>query len=94
MAKRGLAKILWYEWLHLVCRLIAVGALRVRCRGRRNVPAKGGALVLANHQSHLDPVLVGMACDRRLNFLARQSLFKFAPLRWLIDSLDAIPIDR
>jgi 1-acyl-sn-glycerol-3-phosphate acyltransferase len=29
-----------------------------------------------------------------LNFLARQSLFVFPPLRWLITSLDAIPIDR
>ena len=51
-------------------------------------------LVLANHQSHLDPVLVGLAIDRRLNYLARQSLFRFAPFRWLIASLDAIPLDR
>ena len=27
------------------------------------------ALVLSNHQSHLDPVLVGVACNRRLNYL-------------------------
>ncbi len=74
--------------------MTAVTALKVRCRGRRWVPATGGALVLANHQSHLDPVLVGVACDRRLNYLARQSLFDFPPLRWLISSLDAIPIDR
>ena len=94
MAKRGLAKVLWYGWLQVVCRLIAVVCLRVRCRGRELVPATGGGLVLSNHQSHLDPVLVGLACDRRLNFLARQTLFGFPPLRWLISSLDAIPIDR
>ncbi len=39
-------------------------------------------------------MLIGLASDRRMNFLARQTLFKFAPLGWLIDSLDAIPIDR
>ncbi len=50
--------------------------------------------MLANHQSHLDPVLLGLACDRRLNFLARQTLFSFPPLGWLINSLDAIPIHR
>ena len=50
--------------------------------------------MLSNHQSHLDPVLVGLSCDRRLNYLARDTLFGFAPFRWLILSLDAIPIDR
>ena len=51
-------------------------------------------LVVSNHQSHLDPPLVGVACPRRLNCLARETLFHFAPFRWLINSLDAIPIDR
>ena len=67
---------------------------RIRCDGREHVPSHGGALVLSNHQSHLDPVLIGLACDRRLNYLARDTLFRFAPFRWLINSLDAIPIDR
>jgi 1-acyl-sn-glycerol-3-phosphate acyltransferase len=58
------------------------------------VPSTGGGLLLSNHQSHLDPVLVGLACPRRLNYLARDSLFDFPPLGWLIQSLDAIPIDR
>lgn len=94
MAQRGLAKILWYDALRLVCRLAAVVCLQVRCRGRQWVPRSGGALVLSNHQSFLDPVLVGLACDRRLNYLARQSLFAVPGLRQLIESLDAIPIDR
>jgi 1-acyl-sn-glycerol-3-phosphate acyltransferase len=29
-----------------------------------------------------------------MNYLARETLFRFAPLGWLIHSLDAIPIDR
>jgi 1-acyl-sn-glycerol-3-phosphate acyltransferase len=58
------------------------------------VPSNGPVLVLSNHQSNFDPVLVGLACDRRLNYLARDTLFGFAPFRWLINSLDAIPIDR
>jgi len=39
-------------------------------------------------------VLVGLCSNRRLNYLARESLFAFAPFRWLIQSLDAIAIDR
>ncbi|MEX2185845.1 MAG: lysophospholipid acyltransferase family protein [Pirellulales bacterium] len=67
---------------------------RVRCYGREFVPDSGGGLVMSNHQSNMDPVLVGLAAKRRLNYLARETLFGFAPFRWLIQSLDAIAIDR
>ena len=92
--QRSLPSRLWYDYLHLMCRLGSTVLFRIRCRGREYVPATGGALVLSNHQSNLDPVLIGLACDRRLNYLARDTLFGFAPFRWLIKSLDAIPIDR
>jgi 1-acyl-sn-glycerol-3-phosphate acyltransferase len=73
---------------------MAVLLFQIRCEGRNLVPRQGGVLVLSNHQSHFDPILVGLACDRRLNYLARQTLFRFQPFVWLINSLDAIPIDR
>jgi 1-acyl-sn-glycerol-3-phosphate acyltransferase len=85
---------MWYGGLHFLCRMLGILLLRVRCGGRQHVPATGGVLVMSNHQSNLDPVLVGLAMDRRLNYLARDTLFGFAPFRWLIRSLDAIPIDR
>jgi 1-acyl-sn-glycerol-3-phosphate acyltransferase len=50
-------------------------------------------LLVANHQSHLDPVLVGLACPRRLKYLARHDLF-FWPFSWWIRALGAVPIDR
>ena len=50
--------------------------------------------MVSNHQSHLDPPIVGLGCSRRMNYLARDTLFRFPPFRWLIKSLDAIPIDR
>ena len=92
--QRPLWKTLWYNFLHVSCRLAAVVLFRIRVRGREHLPAGGPLLVCCNHQSHFDPVLVGLALDRRLNFLARETLFDFAPFRWLIQSLDAIPIDR
>jgi 1-acyl-sn-glycerol-3-phosphate acyltransferase len=94
MTQRSWPKRLWYRYLHLVCRVLGVAACRIRVEGADRVPPTGGGLLLSNHQSHLDPVLVGLACPRRLNYLARDSLFRFAPFRWLIQSLDAIPIDR
>jgi len=94
MPHRTLAQRLWYDLLRFVCRTGSLAALRVRCHGSHQLPKTGGALLLVNHQSHLDPMVIGAVCDRRMNYLARQSLFRFAPFRWLIRSLDAIPIDR
>lgn len=85
---------LWYDALKQLCRLAALALFRFRAVGREHIPAGGGALVLSNHQSHLDPVLVGICFNNRLNYLARDTLFGFAPFRWLIRSLNAIPIDR
>lgn len=74
--------------------LAGILAYRVRYSGRENIPKTGAVLVVSNHQSHFDPPLVGAGVGRRMNYLARETLFRFAPLGWLIHSLDAIPIDR
>jgi 1-acyl-sn-glycerol-3-phosphate acyltransferase len=66
----------------------------LRVRGRRNMPATGPVLLVSNHQSYLDPVLVGLASRRYLTFLARETLFRNRFFRGLIESLDAIPIDN
>jgi 1-acyl-sn-glycerol-3-phosphate acyltransferase len=83
-----------YQALRWVCRLIAVWGFGLRVCGREHWPKEGGALVCANHQSLFDPPLVGLTCDRRMNYLARDTLFRIPGLKQLIAFLDAIPIDR
>jgi 1-acyl-sn-glycerol-3-phosphate acyltransferase len=93
-AQRRWHKRFGYYWLRILSRLTAVTFFLMRCRGRERIPAHGGTLVCSNHQSFFDPVLVGLGFNRQLNYLARETLFRFAPFRWLIEFLDAIPIDR
>lgn len=92
--QRSLSKRLGYGAFHVLARLFGTALFRVRVLGRENVPASGGGLVCANHQSYFDPVLIGLAVDRRLNYLARDTLFRNPLFKWLIEFLDAIPIDR
>ncbi len=94
MAERSLHIRLWYELLRRCLQLGGVLAYRVRYYGRENIPTNGGVLVVSNHQSHFDPPLVGMGVPRQMNYLARDTLFRFAPLGRLIHSVNAIPIDR
>jgi 1-acyl-sn-glycerol-3-phosphate acyltransferase len=62
--------------------------------GARNLPRTGGALLVSNHQSYLDPVLVALALERECCFMARDSLFRNPIFRHLIERLNAIPVKR
>jgi len=94
MTERSILARFWYRLLQRSVQ-VATGILyRTRYTGKENIPASGGVLMVANHQSHLDPPLIGVGVSRRMNYLARQTLFSFAPFGWLLHSLDVIPIDR
>ncbi|HEY6636618.1 MAG TPA: lysophospholipid acyltransferase family protein [Solirubrobacterales bacterium] len=69
---------------------------RLRVEGLDAAPADGPLLVVANHDSQWDPVLVGLALRprRRLRFLARVSLWRIPGLGPLLDTLGQIPIRR
>ena len=83
-----------YSLLWIICRCLAVAVFGFRCRFAESIPEEKGILVLSTHQSHLDPLLLGLATNRRLSSLARSSLYSFKPFGAVITALDAIPINR
>jgi len=91
---RGLAQRWWYLFCQFWCQLGLVLAFRYRVWGREHVPRTGGALLVSNHQSFFDPVLVAVGLPRQVHYMARQSLFQNRVFRWLILSLNAMPLRR
>ncbi len=65
-----------------------------RATGREHLPRTGPALLVSNHQSFIDPVLVGSAATRRVTYLARSNLWNNKVLGRVIDHYGAVPIDR
>ena len=84
--------------LYTFCRWLAVplfgGLYRCRLRGMENLPVRGPVIVITNHKSNIDPVIVGMLCDRPLRYMAKKELFRNAALSRLISTLGAFPVDR
>jgi 1-acyl-sn-glycerol-3-phosphate acyltransferase len=58
------------------------------------VPLKGSVILASNHQSFLDPPLVGSGLKRDINYLARKSLFRIPVLGWVLRTVNAVPVDR
>lgn len=90
----SLARRAWYGGMRLVVGAIALPYFRLRCSGREHLPKAGGCLLLANHQSHLDPPLTGLVVPRQISYVARETLFRNPILGALLRSLNAVPIDR
>lgn len=75
-------------------RILTMLCYRVRVHGLENYPKTERILVCANHQSFLDPIIVGVVCPRPVNYLARKTLFDFLPLAAFLRFNDTIPLDR
>src|SRR5678815_5269846 len=75
-------------------RLIYATYFRWRVYNPENVPMTGPVILASNHASFIDPPLVGSGLHRTVNYLARESLFRFPILGAILHSWQAVPVDR
>jgi len=84
---------------YFVCKHLLRGSLAAYVRVRYfNVPdetvMRRGLLIVSNHQSFLDPVLVGSALPAPASYLARRDLFRIPVLGQVIYALNSYPVTR
>lgn len=84
----------WYWLARWVCRLFCLLFFRFRVYGLDNIPKRGAFILVANHQSYLDPVFCGIGLRRQLWFVARDTLFANRYFGRLIRSVKTIPVRR
>jgi 1-acyl-sn-glycerol-3-phosphate acyltransferase len=75
-------------------RIIYAILFRWRAYNPENVPLEGPVILAANHASFIDPPLVGIGLKRPLNYMARETLFRFPIAGAILRSWQAIPVDR
>lgn len=89
----SLPAIAFYEILRSILVVAFLLWTRIRHMHPERVPREGPLLLVANHQSFLDPPAIGCGAGyRHLDYIARVGLFKNPALGWLIRTLHAIPI--
>jgi len=82
-----------YWFCYTLSGLVAKTVFSYRAFGQENIIEEGPAIMAANHQSYLDPPLVGITCRNELYFLARKTLFEKKLLGSLISRVNALPVD-
>jgi len=65
---------------------------RLRTAGLENIPREGGAVVIHNHVSVIDWLLVAVSCPRVPRFVMHIGDYDRPGLRWIFDAFGAIPI--
>ena len=88
-----LSAMLSYAFARNVCVALFTLLYRFRVYGSRRLPADGPVLLVANHQSYLDPPAIGVGVSHRhLDYIARLGLFEGKVLAWLLTQFNSLPI--
>jgi 1-acyl-sn-glycerol-3-phosphate acyltransferase len=84
-----------YYWsIYNLAKLIGRIFFRLRVIHRERMINSGPVILASNHESYLDPPLVGSVADRAIFFLARKTLLDSALFGWLLPKLNVIPVDQ
>ena len=85
---------LTYRTLRRISVPLLRGLYRLETHGGERLPASGPAIVIANHESVLDPFVLGCAVERELRFFAKAELWRYRPGAWAMDGLRGIRVER
>src|SRR5947208_15794623 len=75
-------------------RVVFAVYFRWRVYHPERVPLQGPVILAANHASFMDPPLVGSGLKREINYLARESLFRFPVGGAIFREVNSVTVDR
>lgn len=75
-----------------VARIIVHTFYRIERSGLEHIPEKGGAILICNHVSYADAVLLAAACPRRVRFLGGAELMRSRLMQYVFEVFEVIPV--
>lgn len=83
-----------YQCIRLSLLAIFKIFFRIKVKGKENLPAEGGVILMSNHISAFDPPLLAAIFSRPVRFMAKKELFENPFIRFVLFLADAFPVDR
>jgi 1-acyl-sn-glycerol-3-phosphate acyltransferase len=87
--------VILYELLERVgFRRLARLLYRVEINGSERIPAAGGVILVANHESLFDPWLLALATPRPVRYMAKSELWRYPLVGRALGAFGAFPVER
>ena len=83
----------FYRFAKVVCNVVCKLWFKLEYYGMENLPTDRGYILVGNHQSYWDPVMMGLKLDTTLTFMANEKLFHKPVLAPIIRGLGAFPVN-
>jgi 1-acyl-sn-glycerol-3-phosphate acyltransferase len=83
-----------FQIARLVSRALLTVLTRPRLVGAANVPRQGSLLVVSNHASMIDTIVLAALFPRPIAYLGKRELFRWAFFAWGFRAAGVIPINR
>jgi 1-acyl-sn-glycerol-3-phosphate acyltransferase len=83
---------------YVVCRSIVCwftqAFTRMRIEGKEHLPRTGAYVLAPVHRSYVDTPITACVSTRRIRFMGKQEVWKYAAVGWLVSALGAFPVNR
>lgn len=89
-----IARLLPYAVIRIVLSVLTHSLFKIKLVGQENLPKSGPALLVSNHMSYADGLLIGASVPRYMRFLVYKDFFEMKGIRLLLHWLDAIPVSN
>lgn len=83
-----------YKFLKYLAKIIMFPLFPYKVIGREYLKTKGPLIMICNHISLLDPIVLGMITPRQIFFIAKSEWFQRKFTRWLFTKVQAFPVNR
>jgi 1-acyl-sn-glycerol-3-phosphate acyltransferase len=86
--------ILYHTLLRLGYRPFMRTLFRMEIAGADRIPATGPCVLAANHESIVDPYVLGVVTGRPIHFMAKNELWRNRLTRLVMEGFGAFPVER
>lgn len=85
-----------YNFVGFLCKIILSIFGRLKTYGKENLPKENSGYVIAcTHTGWVDILWLGVSIlPLKIHYMAKMELFKNKPLKWLMEKLNAFPVNR
>lgn len=85
---------MFYRIMHVIINILFVPFFSMTIQNKDNIPKDENYIIIANHVSNFDPLLLALAWEKPMHIMAKQELFNIIIVGKVLEWLKMIPVKR